>query len=181
MALGQEALTTSFAGVVQTAAIKTARLAKYDVANALIVMAICQSAMGCDEARAVVTAHQMSDPEGSSFTLFKLLEARFTLKALQTLQKLLVELNSLLCGFGETTSQILDCFNKLVLGINVIDAAQLPTEFALITILKKCRFCEVQVTARNPGSHDQSRPSQGKNLNWENKMEIGSEVPLMTS
>ncbi len=57
------------------------------------------------------------------------------------MQKLLVELNSLLCGFGETTCQVLACqvldrFIKLVLGINVIDAAQLPTELALVTILK---------------------------------------------
>ncbi len=54
--LGKEALTTSFVGVIKTVAVKTARLAKYAVANALIVMAICQSAMQCDEARAVVTA-----------------------------------------------------------------------------------------------------------------------------
>ncbi len=65
----------------------------------------------------------MSNLEGSSFNLFKLLEARFTQKAMQTLQKLLVELNSLLCGFGETACRILDRFNKLVLGINAIDAA----------------------------------------------------------
>ncbi len=89
----------------------------------LIVMAICQSAMHCDDARAVVTANQMSYPEGSSLNLFKLLEARFTQKAIQTLQKKLVELNPLLCGFGETTYQILDRFNKLVLGINAIEAA----------------------------------------------------------
>ena len=78
----------------------------------------------------------MSDQDESAFNLYKLLEARFTQKAIQILQKLLVELNSLLCSFGETTSQILDRFNKLVLGINAIDAAQLPTELALITILK---------------------------------------------
>ena len=106
---------------------KTAKLAKYTVANALIVMAMCQSAMNCDEARAVVTAHQMSDPEGSAFNLFKLLEARFTQKAIQILQKLLVDLNSLSCSIGETTCQVLDRFNKLVLGINAIDAAQLPS------------------------------------------------------
>ena len=101
---------------------KTARLAKYAMANALIVMAVCQSAMHyCDEARAVVTAHQMSDPEGSSFNLFKLLEARFTQKAMQTLQKLLVELNSLLCGFGETIFQILDH-----LSINWCSSASTP-------------------------------------------------------
>ncbi len=78
IALGREALTTSFVGVVETVAVKTARLAKYAQANAMIVMAMCQSAMHCDEARAVVTAHQMSDPEGKAFNLFKLLEARFT-------------------------------------------------------------------------------------------------------
>ncbi len=89
IALGKEALTM---GVVESAAVKMARLAKYAVANAVIVMAICQSAMHCDEARAVVTAHQISDPEGSPFNLFKLLEARFTQKAMQTLQKLLVKL-----------------------------------------------------------------------------------------
>ncbi len=101
------------------------------MANALIVMAICQSAMQCDEARAVVTAHQMLDPEESAFNLYKLLEARFTQKAIQTLQKLPVELNSLLCGFGKTKRQILDRFNKLVLSMNAIDAAQLPTELAI--------------------------------------------------
>ncbi len=46
--LGKEAFTTSFVGVVESAAVKTARLAKYAVENALIVMAICQSAMQCD-------------------------------------------------------------------------------------------------------------------------------------
>ena len=38
IALGKEALTTSFVGVVESAAVKVARLAKYAVANALIVM-----------------------------------------------------------------------------------------------------------------------------------------------
>ncbi len=76
--LGKEAHTTSFVGVVESVAAKVARLAKYAMANALLVMAICQSAMYCDEARAVVTAHQMLDPEGSVFNLYKLLEARFT-------------------------------------------------------------------------------------------------------
>ncbi len=87
--------------------------------------------MNCDEARAVVTAHQMSDPEGSAFKLFKLLEARFKQKVIQMLQKLLVDLISLACSIGETTFQVLDRFNKLVLGINAIDTAQLPTELAL--------------------------------------------------
>ena len=41
IALGREALTTSFVGVVESAAAKVTRLAKYAVANALIVMAIC--------------------------------------------------------------------------------------------------------------------------------------------
>ncbi len=68
-------LTISFVVAVESAAVKTAKLAKYALANAMIVMAICQSAINCDEARAVVTAHQMSDPEGSAFNLYK---ARFT-------------------------------------------------------------------------------------------------------
>ncbi len=53
IALGREALTTSFVGVVESVAVKTARLAKNAVANALIVIAICQSAMNFDEARAI--------------------------------------------------------------------------------------------------------------------------------
>ncbi len=121
----REALTTSFAGVVESAAVKTTRFAKYAVASALIAMTICQSSMHCDEARrVVVTAHQLSDPEGSAFNLFKILGARFTRKAI------LVELNSLMCWFGETTCQV------LVLVINAIDDAQLPAELALVTILK---------------------------------------------
>ncbi len=75
IALGKKALTTSFLGVVESVAVKTTRSAKY---AAVIVMAICQSAMHCDEARTVITAHQMSDSKGKSFTLYKLLEARFT-------------------------------------------------------------------------------------------------------
>jgi hypothetical protein len=60
------------AGVVERGAQKTSRIVKYDTAHALLVFAICQSAMGCDKARSVVTAHQMFDPEGSSFSvLFK--------------------------------------------------------------------------------------------------------------
>ncbi len=74
-------------GVVESVAVKTTRLAKYAMANAVIVMAMYQSAMHCDKARAVVMAHQMSDPEGSAFNLFKSLEARFTQKATQPLQK----------------------------------------------------------------------------------------------
>ena len=70
--LGKEVLLTNFSLVVETAAQKTARIAKYAVANAAIVFAICQSAMGCDEAVSIVThQHQMSevrtDPEGSAF------------------------------------------------------------------------------------------------------------------
>ncbi len=136
IALGREALTTSFVGVVESAAVKSARFAKYAAANALIVMAMCQSVMHCDDERTVVTAHQMSDPEGSAFDLFKLLEARFSQRAIKTLQKILVKLNSLLCRFGKTTCQVLNRFNKLVLDINAIDAAQLPTKLALVSILK---------------------------------------------
>ncbi len=70
--LGTEALTTSFVGVIESGAAKVARLAKYAMANALLVMAICQSAMQCDEARAVVTAFQMSNLEANAFNLYKL-------------------------------------------------------------------------------------------------------------
>ena len=170
--LGKEALTTSFVGVVESAAAKVTRLAKYAVANALIVMAICQSAMNCDEARAVVMSHQISDPKGSAFNLFKLLEARFTQKAIQALQKLLVDLNSLLCGFGETTCQILDRFNKLVLGINAIDAAQLPTELALITILKNSIMVKFKLLHAILGVMVNVTLAQVKEkfLMWETKM-----------
>ena len=175
--LGKEALTTSFVGAVETAAVKTARLAKYALANAMIVMAMCQSAMHCDEARAVVTAHQMSDPEGSAFNLFKLLEARFTQKAIQILQKLLVDLNSLSCSVGETTCQVLDRFNKLVLGINAIDAAQLPTELALITILKNAIMVRFKLLHAILGVMVNVTLAQVKEkfLIWETKMEFDSD------
>ncbi len=58
IALGNEALTTSFVEAVESVAAKVARLAKYAMANALLVMTICQSAMYCDDARAVVTSFQ---------------------------------------------------------------------------------------------------------------------------
>jgi len=132
--LGKEVLEMNVALLVETAAQKLARLAKYAVANATIIFAICQSAMACDEARAIVTAHQMSDVGGSAFALFTLLEERFTQKKLQTLQKILVELNQLSCNAGEIPAKLLDRFNKLVLGVKAIDAAQLPTELQLITI-----------------------------------------------
>ena len=43
--LGKDVLLTNFALLVETAAQKTARIAKYAAANAAIVFAICQSAM----------------------------------------------------------------------------------------------------------------------------------------
>ncbi len=49
--------------MVESVAVKTARIFKYAAAKAAIVMAICQAAMFNDEARTVVTAHQYSDPE----------------------------------------------------------------------------------------------------------------------
>ena len=57
--LGKEALTTNFSAVVESVAVKTARILKYVAANAAIVMAICQAAMFNDEVRrtVVVTAH----------------------------------------------------------------------------------------------------------------------------
>ncbi len=58
------------------------------------------------------------------------------MKALQTLQKLLVELNQLVCKIGETSAQLIDRFNKIALGVTAIDAAQMPTEIQLIAILK---------------------------------------------
>ena len=122
--------------LVETAAVKAARILKYAVANAMIIFAICQASMACDEARAIVAGFQMSDNHGSAFKLFTLLEDRFTLKKLQTLQKLLVELNQMICLVMETPTKLLDRFDKLVLGIKAIDATQLPTELQLITILK---------------------------------------------
>ena len=37
---------------------------------------MCQSAMHCDEARVVVTAHQISDLEGSAFTLIQIARSK---------------------------------------------------------------------------------------------------------
>ena len=127
---------TNFALVAETVAQKAARIVKYASANAQVVFAICQSARDCDEARAVVSQHQYTDPEGGAFTLYKLIEARFTQKALQTLQKWLVELNQLMCKIGETPAQLIDRFNKITLGVTAIDATQMPTEIQLIAILK---------------------------------------------
>ena len=89
--LGKEVLLTNFGVLVESVAQKAARIAKYAQANAQVVFAICQSVRDCDEARAVVTQHQYTDPEGNAYNLYKLIEARFTMKALQTLQKLLVK------------------------------------------------------------------------------------------
>ena len=173
----KEALTTNFSAVVESAAVKTARILKYVAANAAIVMAICQAAMFCDEARAVVTAHQLSDPEANAYNLFKLLEARFTQKALKTLAKLLVELNQFISAAGETTIQLLDRFNKIVLGVTAIDATQLPTELQLITILKnaisvrfKMLYAMLEATANLT-----LILLKEKVLNWEMKNEIGGD------
>ena len=136
VSLGVDVLMMNVSLLVETAAVKAARILKYAVANALIIFAICQAAMACDEARAIVAGFQMSDNHGSAFTLFTLFENRFTLKKLQKLQKLLVELNQMICLVMETPAKLLDRFDKLVLGIKAIDATQLPTELQLITILK---------------------------------------------
>ncbi len=81
---GREALLTNFGALVEIVAQKAAIIAKYVHANAQIVFAICQSARDCDEARAVVTQHQYTDPEQNAYNLYKLIKARFTMKALQT-------------------------------------------------------------------------------------------------
>ncbi len=58
------------------------------------------------------------------------------MKVLQTLQKLLIELNQLICKIGEKPAHLIDRFNKITLGVTAIDAAQMPTEIKLIAILK---------------------------------------------
>ena len=76
VSLGVDVLMMNVSLLVETAAVKAARILKYAVANALIIFAICQAAMACDEARAIVAGFQMSDNHGSAFTLFTLLEDR---------------------------------------------------------------------------------------------------------
>jgi hypothetical protein len=175
--LGLEVLTTNVANLVETVAAKAARILKYSVANGTIIFAICQSAFGCPEARAIVTAFQMADDGGgSAFALFTLLEERFTMKKLQTLQKLLVELNSLICSVMETPAKLLDRFNKIVLGIRAIDAAQLPTELQLITILKnaiadKYKLLNVMLLAMTNLTLIQLKE---KFLNWESKFDLAT-------
>ena len=134
--LGSEVLEMNTALLVETAAQKTARVARCAAANATMIFVISQAAMGCDEARAIVTAHQMSINKGNVFALFTLLEERFTQKKLQTLAKLLLELNQLVCLPGVIPAKLLDRFNKIVLSITSIDVSQLPTELQLTTILK---------------------------------------------
>ena len=53
-----------------------------------------------------------------------------------TIQKLLVELNQMICLVMETPAKLLDRFDKFVLDIKAIDATQMPTELQLITNLK---------------------------------------------
>ena len=175
IALGKEVLLTNCALLVETAAQKTARIAKYAAANAAIVFAICQSAMCCDEGISIVTQHQMTDVEGSAFNLFTLLETRFTQKAVQKLQKLLVELNQLICRIGETPSQLLDRYNKIVLSITAIDAKQLPTEVQIIAILRNSISDHFKLLNAMLGVMADLTLVQLKEkfLNWEMKNEVG--------
>ena len=111
------------------------------MANAAIIMAICQSAMNCDESRPICVAFQMSAANGSSFALLRLHEVRYIQKKDQRLHKLVLELNQSACASGEIPSKLLDRYDKIVLGINAVDTAQLPTELQLISILRNA-ICE---------------------------------------
>ena len=97
------------------------------------------------------------------------------LKKLQTLQKLLVELNQMICLVMETPAKLLDRFDKLVLGIKAIDATQLPTELQLITILKnaisdKFKLLNAMLLTTANLTLLQLRE---KLLNWETRFEVG--------
>ena len=94
--------------LVESAAVKTARIAKYAMANAILIYAIGQAAILCDEARAITVGHQLSEFRGNAFVLLRLIEERFTLKKIQNLAKLLVDLNGLICYAHETPAMVLD-------------------------------------------------------------------------
>ncbi len=72
----------------------------------------------------------------------------------------------------------MDRFNKLVLGINAIDAAQLPTELALITILKNSIMVKFKLLHAILGVMVNVTLAQVKEkfLMWETKMEIESDA-----
>ncbi len=98
--LRKQALTTSFIG-----AAKVTRLARYAMANALLVMDICHSTMYCDEARAVVTAFQFRMEVQTTCTNYLRLDYR---ESNSNSAKVIGRIKTLLCGFGETTCQISD-------------------------------------------------------------------------
>ena len=173
--LGMEVLTMDCSLLVKSAAVKTARIAKYAMANATLIFAIGQAAILCDEARAITVGHQLSEFRGNAFVLLRLIEERFTLKKIQNLAKLLVDLNGLICLAHETPAMVLDRFNKIVLGITAIDATQLPTELQLITILKNAISNKFELlnamllTMANLTLAQLKEKFQG----WEAKFEIG--------
>ena len=97
------------------------------------------------------------------------------MKALQTLQKLLIELNQLICKIGETPAQLIDRFNKITLGVTAIDAAQMPTEIQLIAILKNSisgayKLLHVMLEVMVNLTLVQLKE---KFINWEAKHEVG--------
>ena len=57
VSLGVDVLMMNVSLLVETAAVKAARILKYAVANAMIIFAICQASMACDEARAIVAGN----------------------------------------------------------------------------------------------------------------------------
>ena len=134
--LGYESLTTDWSKVVETAQEKIERLKRYSIANAKVVQTFYQAAIGCLEARQVITQHAQEDPvERNAFTLYQLMKTRFTQKVLVKIQKLLIELNQLIARASEEPAKLIDRFDKFCMDINAIDRAQLPTTVQLIAIL----------------------------------------------
>ena len=108
--------------------------------------------------------------------MLHLVEERFTQKKLITLQRLLTELNQLVCAIDETPSKLLDRFHKIVLGVNAIDPAQLPTELQLITSLKNAisgQFKLLNVMLLTMVNLTLVQLKE-KFMSWEIKFEIGA-------
>jgi len=116
---------------------KVAREKKLRASNTKVMGALYNVSFSCDEAKAVLTAHNQADPEKNAFKLYKLLKERFSKKNNDKLQGMINELMSIMANAGEEPTELVDRFEKMCVAIKSIDSAQLPTDLQLVGVLKK--------------------------------------------
>ena len=140
---------------------KVIREKKFRSANTKVMGALFNVSFNCDEAKAVLTAHNQGDPSGNAFKLYNMLKMRFSKKNEERLQTMINDLMGIMAQAGEEPAALVDRKEKMRVAIKAIDSAQLPMNLALVGVLKKAiqtRFKTLTV-ATNKWTSPFSRPS----------------------